>query len=58
MSQRRSARTRLLFCTTGILLRRLMGDPELAGVSHVIVDEGTFGMKMYQENTTFVIQLC
>lgn len=37
--QRRSARTRLLFCTTGILLRRLMGDPELAGVSHIIVDE-------------------
>jgi HrpA-like RNA helicase len=39
VAQRRSARTRLLFCTTGILLRRLMGDPELAGVSHIIVDE-------------------
>lgn len=31
--------TRLLFCTTGILLRRLMVDPLLKGVSHVIVDE-------------------
>ena len=31
--------TRLLFCTTGILLRRLAGDPGLAAVSHVVVDE-------------------
>ncbi|MCO5590441.1 hypothetical protein L7F22_044411 [Adiantum nelumboides] len=31
--------TRLLFCTTGILLRRLILDPTLSGVSHVIVDE-------------------
>lgn len=31
--------TRLLFCTTGILLRRLLVDPSLTGVSHVIVDE-------------------
>ncbi|KAJ1540244.1 hypothetical protein HK405_011580, partial [Cladochytrium tenue] len=31
--------TRLLFCTTGILLRMLTGDPDLRGVSHVIVDE-------------------
>ncbi|XP_065345049.1 putative ATP-dependent RNA helicase DHX57 [Cloeon dipterum] len=31
--------TRLLFCTTGILLRRLEGDAELGAVSHVIVDE-------------------
>ena len=34
-----SARTRLLFCTTGILLRRLEGDGKLDGVTHVIVDE-------------------
>jgi hypothetical protein len=34
-----SADTRLLFCTTGILLRRLAGDPALLGVSHVLVDE-------------------
>lgn len=31
--------TRLLFCTTGILLRRLASEPDLASVSHVILDE-------------------
>ncbi|CAI0431841.1 unnamed protein product [Linum tenue] len=31
--------TRLLFCTTGILLRRLLVDRSLKGISHVIVDE-------------------
>ena len=31
--------TRILFVTTGVLLRRLAEDPLLAGVSHVIVDE-------------------
>ncbi|KAK3023562.1 hypothetical protein RJ639_044212, partial [Escallonia herrerae] len=31
--------TRLLFCTTGILLRRLLVDRMLKGVTHVIVDE-------------------
>ncbi|KAI9360815.1 P-loop containing nucleoside triphosphate hydrolase protein [Zopfochytrium polystomum] len=35
----RSSDTRLLFCTTGILLRMLAGDPSLSKVSHVIVDE-------------------
>lgn len=34
-----TASTRLLFCTTGILLRRLAGDPALRSVSHVLVDE-------------------
>jgi len=34
-----TASTRLLFCTTGILLRRLASDAALARVSHVIVDE-------------------
>lgn len=34
-----NADTRLLFCTTGILLRRLASDPALAAVSHVVVDE-------------------
>ncbi|WOO80898.1 Putative DEAH-box ATP-dependent helicase [Vanrija pseudolonga] len=37
---RRSRDTRLLFCTTGIVLRRLgTGDADLSNVSHVIVDE-------------------
>ncbi|KAF2901090.1 hypothetical protein ILUMI_05097 [Ignelater luminosus] len=34
-----SSSTRLTFCTTGILLRRLEGDPMLSSVSHIIVDE-------------------
>ncbi|XP_061443761.1 ATP-dependent RNA helicase DHX30 isoform X1 [Rhineura floridana] len=29
----------LLFCTVGILLRKLQGNPRLEGVSHIIVDE-------------------
>ncbi|XP_057999659.1 DExH-box ATP-dependent RNA helicase DExH1 isoform X2 [Hevea brasiliensis] len=34
-----SAQTRLLFCTTGVLLRQLVQDPDLTGVSHLLVDE-------------------
>ena len=34
-----SSKTRLTFCTTGILLRRLEYDPQLKSVSHIIVDE-------------------
>ncbi|RMZ57361.1 hypothetical protein APUTEX25_004195 [Auxenochlorella protothecoides] len=34
-----TASTRILFCTTGILLRRLASDPQLDSVSHVVVDE-------------------
>jgi ATP-dependent RNA helicase DHX57 len=34
-----SSATRILFVTTGVLLRRLSEDPLLAGVSHVVVDE-------------------
>ncbi|XP_029444042.1 ATP-dependent RNA helicase DHX30 isoform X2 [Rhinatrema bivittatum] len=29
----------LLFCTIGILLRKLQGNPSLQGISHIIVDE-------------------
>mmetsp|Transcript_21181 Transcript_21181/g.58791 ORF Transcript_21181/g.58791 Transcript_21181/m.58791 type:complete len:1160 (+) Transcript_21181:1213-4692(+) len=39
LESKRSERTRLLFCTIGILLRRLLGDPELSGLTHVVVDE-------------------
>lgn len=35
----RSAQTRLLFITTGVLLRKLVQDPYLNGVSHLLVDE-------------------
>jgi ATP-dependent RNA helicase DHX57 len=31
--------TKLLFCTTGVLLRRLASGDRLVDVSHVIVDE-------------------
>ncbi|KAJ0176215.1 hypothetical protein K1T71_008389 [Dendrolimus kikuchii] len=34
-----SSRTRLTFCTTGILLRRLEYDPQLKSITHIIVDE-------------------
>uniref|UniRef100_A0A8C5BZN0 RNA helicase n=1 Tax=Gadus morhua TaxID=8049 RepID=A0A8C5BZN0_GADMO len=35
----RSSATRLLYCTTGVLLRRLEGEADLPGVTHIIVDE-------------------
>ncbi|XP_059313551.1 DExH-box ATP-dependent RNA helicase DExH7, chloroplastic isoform X2 [Lycium ferocissimum] len=35
----RNERTKLLFCTTGILLRMFSGNKNLAGFSHIIVDE-------------------
>ncbi|KFP26249.1 Putative ATP-dependent RNA helicase DHX57, partial [Colius striatus] len=35
----KSSATRLLYCTTGVLLRRLEGDLTLQGITHVIVDE-------------------
>ncbi|XP_064002332.1 putative ATP-dependent RNA helicase DHX57 [Pogoniulus pusillus] len=35
----KSSATRLLYCTTGVLLRRLEADLTLQGVTHVIVDE-------------------
>ncbi|TPX65487.1 hypothetical protein SpCBS45565_g05139 [Spizellomyces sp. 'palustris'] len=35
----RSTDTRLMFCTTGILLRMIQSDPMLSGISHLIVDE-------------------
>ena len=31
--------TRLLYCTTGVLLRKLQLDPKLQDISHIIVDE-------------------
>lgn len=34
-----SSKTRLTFCTTGILLRRLEYDPQLKSVTHILVDE-------------------
>ncbi|XP_015577824.1 DExH-box ATP-dependent RNA helicase DExH1 isoform X2 [Ricinus communis] len=39
LEAKRSAQTHLLFCTTGVLLRQLVQDPDLTGVSHLLVDE-------------------
>ncbi|KAL5545697.1 hypothetical protein UlMin_005384 [Ulmus minor] len=39
LESKRSSETRLLFCTTGVLLRQLVQDPQLSGVSHLLVDE-------------------
>ncbi|KAI8603081.1 P-loop containing nucleoside triphosphate hydrolase protein [Dissophora ornata] len=36
---RSNKNTKLMFCTTGILLRRLHSDPTLQNVTHVMVDE-------------------
>ncbi|XP_039818314.1 DExH-box ATP-dependent RNA helicase DExH7, chloroplastic-like isoform X2 [Panicum virgatum] len=35
----RNERTKLLFCTTGILLRKLSGNRDLSDITHVVVDE-------------------
>ena len=34
-----SKQTRLLFCTTGVMLRRLLADPGLESVTHIVLDE-------------------
>jgi len=39
LESKQSAKTRLLFCTTGVLLRRLLSDPTLENTTHVILDE-------------------
>jgi ATP-dependent RNA helicase DHX57 len=39
MESKISSWTRLLFCTTGILLRRLESDPNLRGTTHLVIDE-------------------
>ncbi|XP_031550267.1 putative ATP-dependent RNA helicase DHX57 isoform X2 [Actinia tenebrosa] len=39
LESKQSSSTRLLYCTTGILLRYLENDSTLKGISHVIVDE-------------------
>ncbi len=39
LDSRCSRNTRLLFCTTGILLKRLSDDTDLTNITHVFVDE-------------------
>ena len=33
------SKTRLLFCTTGVLLRQLQSEGALENISHIIIDE-------------------
>ncbi|KAL3646913.1 hypothetical protein CASFOL_009457 [Castilleja foliolosa] len=39
LESKRSSQTRLLFCTTGVLLRQMVQDPNLTGITHLLVDE-------------------
>eukprot|EP00939_MAST-03C_sp_MAST-3C-sp1_P003634 g3634.t1 len=39
LESKRSRHTRLLFCTTGVLLRRLQCDADVRGISHIFIDE-------------------
>lgn len=39
LDSKQSKQTRIMFCTTGVMMRRLLGDPELNSVSHIILDE-------------------
>ncbi|CAE8644516.1 unnamed protein product, partial [Polarella glacialis] len=39
MDKKMSKDTRCTFCTTGVFRRRLLGDPQLRGVTHVVIDE-------------------
>lgn len=38
----RSRRTKLLFCTTGIVLRRLSKGDQLQDVTHIMIDEVSY----------------
>ncbi|CAN0127721.1 unnamed protein product, partial [Discosporangium mesarthrocarpum] len=55
MQSKRSKATRLLLCTTGILLRRLQVDPWLSSVSHVFVDEASACVHERDLNTDFLL---
>jgi len=39
LEAKRTKDTKLLFCTTGVILRLLIENPTLDGISHVVVDE-------------------
>lgn len=63
LEKKMSNRTRLLLCTTGILLRRLQCDPDLASVSHIFVDEVRFTSRrpylvLFQRCLRILFSLC
>ena len=45
LESKAKANTRLLFCTTGILLKRLEEDVDLENVTHVFIDEASQAMQ-------------
>ena len=52
--RRASSSTRLLFCTTGVLLRQLQSDPAIHGISHVFVDE----VRLLAMKTPVALSVC
>ena len=44
----RSVQTQMLFCTTGIVLRRVTDDPLLKGISHLIIGTASPAAHMVQ----------
>ncbi|RMB95416.1 hypothetical protein DUI87_28138 [Hirundo rustica rustica] len=55
MESRTGEATRLLYCTTGVLLRKLQEDGLLSSISHVIVDE-IFHVEDVIEATGYVLE--
>lgn len=53
MEARKSRNTKLLFCTTGVILRRLQDDPELTGVTHAVVDEVSIFVDCVEETSGY-----
>jgi HrpA-like RNA helicase len=49
---KQSKNTKLLFCTTGVVLRRLGSGDTLEGVSHIVVDEVCLHSSFYLFNKT------
>lgn len=52
----RGKNTHLLFCTSGILLRRLLSDRNLNGITHVFVDE--IHERGMNEGTDSIYRIC
>ena len=53
LEAKRSSKTRLLFCTTGVILKRLQDDPLLKGITHICVDE--VHERQYQASAVFLL---
>jgi HrpA-like RNA helicase len=47
-----SERTRIVFCTYGVLLRRLQDEPDIDGIDYVILDE------VHGKNINIILAFC